>query len=119
MIDQLSTQISPDTTGILWFCDSPKRGELFHYLNYLVDGLLEKASIIENPSNKNLFISKNNQQPLYIGIIKQNAISEAKEILSLIPSKNKKVILLDPQTDTEKKLEKSFSEFQFESITTQ
>ena len=119
MIDQLSSQISPDTAGVLWFSDSPKRGKLFHFLNYLVDGLLEKSNIVEEHSDKSLFVSMSYDSPLYLGIIKTDGLTEAKEILSLIPKKDKKkkIILLDSHGDIEKKLQKQFPDLKFEKVT--
>lgn len=119
MIDQLSSKISPETTGILWFCNQPTRGDIFHYFNYLLDGLLEKANIIKNPSNKNLFISKNYELPLFLGIIKEDGINEAREILALIPDQKKKVLLVNSKSETVGKLKKSFPTFSFETISTQ
>jgi hypothetical protein len=84
-MNSLTTQVSPRTRGILWFCaeDLDPRSSAYQGVDYLLDGLLTTSMAMEDWTSK-LIVGESFSFPLYVFVARTLRESEFTSFLKLV-----------------------------------
>lgn len=113
-MNDLISQVTPLTTGIVWFVKDETQVTNPHYkeIDYLLDGLLTANLKIAAISSSRVIVGKSFNRPLYVFIVKEAKASEIESFISLfrreLTAEND--ILVVDEVDKMKDLKKEFKE---------
>jgi hypothetical protein len=119
-IGSISTQIKPNTLGIIWSTtnDLTLNSQGLYEFNYLLDGIITK-SLIELPAQKTSFFLGKNFGNLFFILQnnKENKIEDSFDILdSMLSQSEGEVFIYPPQDDLVKKLKKKYPAIEFNNL---